>query len=132
MQLLPVHRVIEMECIAAHRAIVTDVIALITIQPEVRIIARQDSQLRAITVIDSPMHHGNRRDSIIDSRSLQESMPEIRAVHATQVLAIFEFSHVRIAILAVIPIMNIAMLAVIVTNRMLVSHVIPMAELTIN
>ena len=87
MRLLPVHRVIGMACIAAHRVIVTDVIAVITIQHAARIIARPDFQLHAITVIDLLMHHGTRRDSIIDSQSHPVNMLEIRAAHVTQIQA---------------------------------------------
>jgi hypothetical protein len=119
MQLLPVHRVIGTACIAAHRAIVMDVIAVTMIQHEVQVIAQRDFQLHAITVIDSLMHHGTRHDSIIDSRSPPENTPEIRAAHATQILATSESSHAQTVTLAVIPIMNIAMLAVIVMIRML-------------
>jgi hypothetical protein len=83
-----------MECIAAHRVIVTDVIAVITIQHAARIIARPDFLLHAITVIDLLMHHGTRRDSIIDSQSHPVNMPEIRAAHVTPILVTSAPSHV--------------------------------------
>ena len=83
-----------MEYIAAHRAIVTDVIAVITIPRAARIIAQQDFQQHAITVIDLPMHHGTRRDSITDSQLLQGNMPEIRAAPVTLIQATSAPSHV--------------------------------------
>ena len=76
-----------MECIAAHRAIVTDVIEAIMIQREVRIIVPQAFQQLAITVIDSRMHHGIRHGSITDSQSLQGNMREIHAVRVIRIQA---------------------------------------------
>lgn len=87
MQLLRVHRVIEMECIAAHHVIVMDVIEVSMIQRGVRIIVRQDFLLHAITVIDSQMHRGIKHDSITDSQSLPGNMREIRALLAIQIQA---------------------------------------------
>jgi hypothetical protein len=94
MQLLPVHRVTETECIVEHLGIVMDVIAVITIPRAAQITVRQDFRQHAITVIASLMHHGTRRDSIIDSQLPPASMPEIPAVHATQIPETSESLHV--------------------------------------
>jgi hypothetical protein len=93
MQLLPVHHVIEMECIAAHHVIVMDAIEVIMIQRGVRIIVQQDFLLPVITVIDSQMHHGIKHALIIDFQSLPGNMPAIRAVHAIQIQSTSELSH---------------------------------------
>jgi hypothetical protein len=92
MQLLPVHHVIEMACIAAHRGIVMDAIEVILIQRGVRIIVRQDFLPHAITVIDSQMHHGIKHASITVSQLLPGNMREIRALHAIQIQETSGFS----------------------------------------